>query len=155
MNILTSTKFSAKSSAMSKQEKTSVKVADEIPVDDVSSFEVDEDSEDPSDYVLTKMIVSVSDFKKNPNKYVARLYKEGSEGAFAVITNNKTSFYVLTPEFFDQLDDIKWQHDNYEMLKERIAQAEKDIAEGKTIKVDIKDLLNDDVFAGVPEAGDK
>ena len=110
-----------------------------------------DDDEDVADFVLTNMIVSVSDFKKNPNKYVARLGTETKEEAFAVMTNNKASFYVVTPQFFDYLLDLKWEADNYEMIKERVASIE---TEG-LVSVDIKDLLNDDVFAEILETGNE
>ncbi|NBV89894.1 MAG: hypothetical protein EBR84_00570 [Actinobacteria bacterium] len=110
-----------------------------------------DDDEDVADFVLTNMIVSVSDFKKNPNRYVARLGTETKEEAFAVMTNNKASFYVVTPKFFDYLLDLKWEADNYEMIKERVASIE---TEG-LVSVDIKDLLNDDVFAEILETGNE
>ena len=122
MSLLTRTKSSAKSVSMS---------------DQVTAADIDDDDDD-SDYVLTKMIVSVSDFKKNPNKYVARLGNDTKEHAFAVMTNNKPSFYVLTPEFFDYLLEQKWEYDN----QDKILAAMNNANAGNVIEVDIKDLLN-------------
>ncbi len=133
MSLLTSTKSSAKSVSMT---------------DQVTQAEIDDDDDD-SDYVLTKMIVSVSDFKKNPNKYVARLGKQADNLAFAVMTNNKPSFYVLTPEFFDYLLEQKWESDNRDMILERLAEAKA----GDKIPVNIEDLLNGDIFADISEEG--
>lgn len=98
-----------------------------------------EQGEDDSDFVLTSMIVSVSDFKKNPNKYVARLGTQTKEEAFAVMTNNKASFYVLTPSFLDYLLELKWEVDNYELIKDGL----KELELGHTVPVNIEDLLND------------
>ena len=117
----------------------------------INPSQFEEEDDDDGDFVLTNMIVSVSDFKKNPNKYVARLGTETKEEAFAVMTNNKASFYVITPNFFDYLLDLKWEADNYDLIKERLASIE---TEG-TISVDIKDLLNDAVFSEIPETGNQ
>ena len=122
MSLLTRTKSRANSVSMS---------------DQVTAADIDDDDDD-SDYVLTKMIVSVSDFKKNPNKYVARLGNKADNLAFAVMTNNKPSFYVLTPEFFDYLLEQKWEYDNQDMILERLAAAKA----GDKISVNIEDLLN-------------
>jgi len=123
LDLLTSAKSSAKSSSMSEH-------TNPAPI---------EDDEDVADFVLTNMIVSVSDFKKNPNKYVARLGTQTEEEAFAVMTNNKASFYVVTANFFDYLLDLKWEADNYDLIKEGL----KELELGHTVPVNIEDLLND------------
>jgi len=123
LDLLTSAKSSAKSSSMSEH-------TNPAPI---------EDDEDVADFVLTNMIVSVSDFKKNPNKYVARLGTQTEEEAFAVMTNNKASFYVVTANFFDYLLDLKWEADNYDLIKQGL----KELELGHTVPVNIEDLLND------------
>jgi len=123
LDLLTSAKSSAKSSSMSEHTNP-------------ASIE---DDEDVADFVLTNMIVSVSDFKKNPNKYVARLGTQTEEEAFAVMTNNKASFYVVTANFFDYLLDLKWEADNYDLIKQGL----KELELGHTVPVNIEDLLND------------
>ena len=59
------------------------------------------------DRVATKFATTISEFKKNPNEAVALANNE----AFAVLTNNKPSFYVLPPKLYekllDMLDDIE------------------------------------------------
>ena len=130
LDLLTSAKSSAKSSSMSEH-------INPAPI---------EDDEDVADFVLTNMIVSVSDFKKNPNKYVARLGKQTEEEAFAVMTNNKASFYVVTANFFDYLLDLKWEADNYDLIKEGL----KELELGHTVPANIEGLLNDLPF-GVDE----
>ena len=123
LDLLTSAKSSAKSSSMSEHTNPAAI----------------EDDEDVADFVLTNMIVSVSDFKKNPNKYVARLGTQTEEEAFAVMTNNKASFYVVTANFFDYLLDLKWEADNYDLIKQGL----KELELGHTVPVNIEDLLND------------
>lgn len=123
LDLLTSAKSSAKSSSMSEHTNPATI----------------EDDEDVADFVLTNMIVSVSDFKKNPNKYVARLGTQTEEEAFAVMTNNKASFYVVTANFFDYLLDLKWEADNYDLIKQGL----KELELGHTVPVNIEDLLND------------
>ena len=120
LDLLTSAKSSAKSSSMSEH-------TNPAPI---------EDDEDVADFVLTNMIVSVSDFKKNPNKYVARLGTQTEEEAFAVMTNNKASFYVVTANFFDYLLDLKWEADNYDLIKQGL----KELELGHTVPVNIEDL---------------
>jgi hypothetical protein len=132
LDLLTSAKSSAKSSSMSEH-------TNPVPIDSDSD-------ENDSDFVLTNMIVSVSDFKKNPNKYVARLGTQTEEEAFAVMTNNKASFYVVTANFFDYLLDLKWEADNYDLIKQGL----KELELGHTVPVNIEDLLNDLPF-GVDE----
>jgi len=69
------------------------------------------------DAVLTKVTTSISEFKKNPNESVA---KAGNQ-AFAVLTNNKPSFYVVPPELFDEIAEILWDHQMKPLLDERMA----------------------------------
>lgn len=57
------------------------------------------------DQVLTNLVTTISEFKKNPNLEVRRA---GSK-PFAVLTNNKPSFYVLSPELYDELLEKLWQ----------------------------------------------
>ncbi len=69
------------------------------------------------DEVLTKATISISEFKKNPNEFVA---KAGNQ-AFAVLTNNKPSFYVVPPELFDEIAEILWDQQMKPLLDERLA----------------------------------
>ena len=83
------------------------------------------------DEVLTKATTSISEFKKNPNEFVA---KAGNQ-AFAVLTNNKPSFYVVPPELFDEIAEILWERDITPLILER----SKNLA--NAIPVTIEELL--------------
>jgi antitoxin StbD len=68
------------------------------------------------DAVLTKVTTSISEFKKNPNELVA---KAGNQ-AFAVLTNNKPTFYVVPPELFDEIAEILWEREITPVILERL-----------------------------------
>jgi antitoxin StbD len=68
------------------------------------------------DAVLTKITTSISEFKKNPNESVA---KAGNQ-PFAVLTNNKPSFYVVSPELFDEIAEILWEREIAPVILERM-----------------------------------
>lgn len=59
--------------------------------------------------VLTKMTTSITDFKKNPNEIVA----QAGGQPFAVLTNNRPSFYVVPPEVYErvaeQIEEAAWE----------------------------------------------
>ena len=59
--------------------------------------------------VFTKMTTSITDFKKNPNEIVS----QASGEPFAVLTNNRPSFYVVSPEVFElaaeAIEEAAWQ----------------------------------------------
>jgi antitoxin StbD len=63
------------------------------------------EAEEPMDEILTEIVTPISEFKKNPN---LSLKKAGGK-PFAVLTNNKPSFYVLTPEVYDDLLEMAWE----------------------------------------------
>jgi antitoxin StbD len=54
------------------------------------------------DRIATQLATTISEFKKNPNEAVALANNE----AFAVLTNNKPSFYVVPPALFEKLLDM-------------------------------------------------
>jgi len=82
------------------------------------------------DAVLTKITTSISEFKKNPNESVA---KAGNE-PFAVLTNNKPSFYVVSPELFDAIAEILWEREITPIILERLNDG------SKLIPVRIEDI---------------
>jgi PHD/YefM family antitoxin component YafN of YafNO toxin-antitoxin module len=84
------------------------------------------------DAVLTKVTTSISEFKKNPNESVA---KAGNQ-AFAVLTNNKPSFYVVPPELFDEIAEILWDHQMKPLLDKRMANY------ANAIPVEIDELIS-------------
>jgi antitoxin StbD len=57
------------------------------------------------DEILTKKTVSITEFKANPNQVV----KASRNKPFAVLTNNKPSFYVLSPKAYDDLLEYIWE----------------------------------------------
>lgn len=67
--------------------------------------------------ILTSMTTTISEFKKNPNLEVK---KAGNE-PFAVLTNNKPSFYVMSPEHYEEICEILWEHEITPTLLNRIA----------------------------------
>ena len=75
------------------------------------------------DAVLTKITTSISEFKKNPNESVA---KAGNE-PIAVLTNNKPSFYVVSPELFDAIAEILWEREITPVILERLKNLDKAI----------------------------
>ena len=63
------------------------------------------ETEETMDEILTEIVTPISEFKKNPNLSV----KKAGGKPFAVLTNNKPSFYVLTPEVYDDLLEMAWE----------------------------------------------
>jgi len=61
--------------------------------------------EEKVDEILTKRTMTISEFKKNPNEVV----KKADNAPFAVMTNNKATFYVLRPEYYDALLEHVWE----------------------------------------------
>lgn len=66
---------------------------------------IEYETEETMDEILTDIVTPISEFKKNPN---LSLKKAGGK-PFAVLTNNKPSFYVLTPEVYDNLLEMAWE----------------------------------------------
>lgn len=58
------------------------------------------------DRVLTSATTTITKFKSNPNQVVA----EADGQAFAVLSNNRPTFYVVPPSLFeewmDRMDDL-------------------------------------------------
>jgi antitoxin StbD len=80
--------------------------------------------------VLTTFISSVSEFKKNPNETLS----QSGSGVMAVLTNNKPSFYVLTPEMYELVAEHLWEFTIAPTVQKRLAD------KGNTLKVSIEDL---------------
>jgi antitoxin StbD len=92
------------------------------------------EAEEPMDEILTEIVTPISEFKKNPN---LSLKKAGGK-PFAVLTNNKPSFYVLTPEVYDDLLEMAWE---LKMMPELLEQIKETDQEVKGIKVNLDDYL--------------
>ena len=57
------------------------------------------------DHILTELTTTISAFKQNPHEAM----KKAKKKPFAVLTNNKATFYVLSPEYFDELIEKLWE----------------------------------------------
>ena len=77
--------------------------------------------EEIMDEIITKLTITISEFKKNPNEVV----KKAKHKPFAVLTNNKASFYVLSPEYYDALLEKIWELEMTPEIKKRLASKEK------------------------------
>ncbi len=80
--------------------------------------------------IFTKLATTISEFKKNPNAAV----KKAKNKPFAVLTNNKASFYVMSPEYYDALLEKIWELEMTPELKKRMASKE------PTIRVTLEEL---------------
>jgi antitoxin StbD len=82
------------------------------------------------DRILTTRSTSISTFKTNPQ---AALREAGDE-PFAVLTNNKPSFYVLTPELFEQISELLFDLEIAPTVRERLQTSR------KAIRVEMEEL---------------
>jgi antitoxin StbD len=80
--------------------------------------------------VLTEMTTTISKFKENP----AQVVREANGEPFAVLSNNKASFYVLSPEFYDYLLELAWERQIAPEVLRRTADR------SKAIRVNLEDL---------------
>jgi antitoxin StbD len=85
--------------------------------------------------ILTSRAVAVSEFKRAPNEIVA----EANGEPIAVLTNNKPSFYVISPSAYEELLEKIWEMEIAPTLIKRLD----DLRSGKTksIEVTLKDLV--------------
>lgn len=83
--------------------------------------------------ILTDLTTTISEFRKNPNQAV----EKANGKPFAVLTNNKPSFYVLSPEDYDELMERIWEHEVTPTVLERL----QDVNDpSKWIEVNLDDL---------------
>lgn len=90
--------------------------------------------EENMDEILTEIVTPISEFKKNPNLSV----KKADGKPFAVLTNNKPSFYVLTPEVYDDLLEKVWE---LKIQPELLAQMKDDPHGQNGVTVNLDDCL--------------
>ncbi|MBU3716328.1 MAG: hypothetical protein FGM63_04755 [Candidatus Nanopelagicaceae bacterium] len=92
-------------------------------------------SEVDMEKILTSRTVAVSEFKRAPNEIVA----EANGEPIAVLTNNKPSFYVISPSAYEELLEKLWEIEITPSLVKRLD----DLRTGKTksIEVTLKDLV--------------
>ena len=87
------------------------------------------------DEILTKKSTSISEFKANPNREV----KLAGDEPFAVLTNNRPTFYVLSPKAYDDLLEKIWE-------LEIVPEVKAALADPVRYKVDIEDLKSGKFF---------
>ncbi|NCV44056.1 MAG: type II toxin-antitoxin system prevent-host-death family antitoxin [Actinobacteria bacterium] len=85
--------------------------------------------------ILTSRAVAVSEFKRAPNEIVA----EANGEPIAVLTNNRPSFYVISPSAYEELLEKIWEIEVTPTLVKRLD----DLRTGKTksVEVTLKDLV--------------
>ena len=82
------------------------------------------------DIILASLSTSISKFKANPGAAL----KEAGNRPFAVLVNNKPSFYVIEPELYEAISEILFDMEMEPILKKRLSRLDKAIA------VKLKDL---------------
>ncbi len=82
------------------------------------------------DKIMTELTTSISEFKKNPNREVERAGK----APFAVLTNNKPSFYVLSPELYDEIAELLFDLDIAPLVLNRL------VDRNNSVRVNLEDL---------------
>ena len=80
--------------------------------------------------ILTTSTTSVSKFKNNP----AESLRQAAGKPFAVLNNNEPSFYVLSPELYEEVMEIFWEQKKRDELL--TASAERHLA----VKVNLQDF---------------
>jgi PHD/YefM family antitoxin component YafN of YafNO toxin-antitoxin module len=70
---------------------------------------------------MTQLVTNISDFRKNPNLQV----EEAGGLPFAVITNNRPSFYVLPPELFEEFEQYLEDKKLAVTVKRRLSERDK------------------------------
>lgn len=76
------------------------------------------------DQIRTSLATSISEFKKNPNSEVAK----AAGKPFAVLTNNRPTFYVLPPKVYDQVLEILSDAQMAPLIKKRLKQKKKGVS---------------------------
>lgn len=82
------------------------------------------------DTVLTKNTLTITDFKANPKRALG----ESMGSPFAVMTNNRASFYVVSPELFERMIEALEEIEDAALIHERLA------AGREPVKVELEDL---------------
>lgn len=82
------------------------------------------------DQVLTLRTTTVTHFKGNPNQVVA----EAGGHPFAVLSNNRPTFYVVPPELFAEWTEILADVELLETVRARRTDG------SRSVRVDIADL---------------
>lgn len=85
--------------------------------------------------ILSKRSVAISEFKRAPNEIVA----EANGEPLAVLTNNKPSFYVISPSAYEEILEQLWELEITPLLAKRLSDLKS--GKSKSIQVTIEDLI--------------
>lgn len=80
--------------------------------------------------ILDSLSISISNFKTSPS---AALKKAGKR-PFAVLVNNRPSFYVISPELYETLTELLFDIQTEPVINKRLGRLQ------KAVTVDPKDL---------------
>lgn len=80
--------------------------------------------------ILSRLTVSMSEFKKNPSAVLRDAHRE----PVAVLNHNKAAFYMVEPKLFEAMMDELADRDLYKKVLAR------KLDKTKAIEVDIDDL---------------
>jgi antitoxin StbD len=79
--------------------------------------------------VLTRMTIGISEFRSD----IQGALKRASKKPFAVLSNNKPSFYVISPELFEKLSEAVFDLEIADTIQARKAR-------GHFVPVNVEDL---------------
>ena len=85
--------------------------------------------------ILSSRAVAISEFKRAPNEIVA----EANGEPLAVLTNNKPSFYVISPSAYEELLEQLWELEITPLLAKRLSDLKS--GKSKSIEITIEDLI--------------
>ena len=83
------------------------------------------------DKVLTQIVTSTSEFRND----IPGALKRARNKPFAVLNNNKPSFYVLSPSDFEKIAEVLFDLEITPLVEARM-----ESAKSNAVIVDIKDL---------------
>jgi antitoxin StbD len=83
------------------------------------------------DKVLTQIVTSTSEFRND----IPGALKRAKRKPFAVLNNNKPSFYVLSPEDFERIAEVLFDLEITPLVEKRIKSAK-----SNAITVDLNQL---------------
>lgn len=85
--------------------------------------------------ILSSRAVAISEFKRAPNEIVA----EANGEPLAVLTNNKPSFYVISPSAYEELLEQLWELEITPLLDKRLSDLKS--GKSKSIEITLADLV--------------
>lgn len=85
------------------------------------------------DMIGDELVTSISEFKKNPRAEIGK----ANGKPFAVLTNNKPSFFVISPELYEQFAEMLWERRMEATLEKRL---EESLDPKNVVKIDLGDI---------------